>query len=339
MPDGSPRPQADIDADLAMVQVIGRLFFVSGMLAVAYLGGWLASIMPYWQVFALALVVPVISIVGALLVRIDGPIGEAVRTTDWRILGGGLAFGAFVLAIGVLRVPLAQEMTFLISLGVITWMLTQVTADIAPETRKRIFYAALIIFFFRAFPTVGDGYRWFLIDRHGFDERFFGQLETIGMLLTLLTGWLLAGLLTRGNIPNILLALTGVATVFALPSLLLVHDGALRAVESATGLGARSLAVIDSAAQSPIMNLAMIPMLTLIAIHAPAKSRAVWFALMGSFMNVALTAGDLMTKYMNMIFVVERGNYAALPALTVWVVIIATVIPVVTILTWRRHVS
>jgi MFS family permease len=338
-PEGAPRPKADIDADLAMVQVIGRLFFVSGMLAVAYLGGVLASLLPYWQVFVIALIVPVISVVGALLVRVDAPPGETVRPTDWRILGGGLAFGAGVLTIGVLRVPFAQEITFLVSLAVISWMLAKVTVDIEPETRTRIFYAALIIFFFRAFPVVGDGYRWFLIDRYGFDERFFGQLETIGTLLTLVTGWLLANHMTRGRIPDVLLALTAVSTVFALPALVLVNEAALRAVEGVTGLGARGLAIIDAAAQSPILNLSMIPMLTLIAIHAPARSRAVWFALMGSFMNVALTAGDLMTKYMNMIFVVERGNYASLPALTISVVIIAAVIPVGAITAWRRHVA
>ena len=53
----------------------------------------------------------------------------------------------------------------------------------------------------------------------------------------------------------------------------------------------------------------MIPLLTLIAIYAPASHRATWFALMASLMNLALTAGALGTKYLNLIFHVDRGSY------------------------------
>jgi hypothetical protein len=50
----------------------------------------------------------------------------------------------------------------------------------------------------------------------------------------------------------------------------------------------------------------MIPLLTLIAIYAPEGKRGTWFALMASMMNLALTAGGLLTKYLNKIFVVSR---------------------------------
>jgi hypothetical protein len=37
----------------------------------------------------------------------------------------------------------------------------------------------------------------------------------------------------------------------------------------------------------------MIPLLTLTAYYAPPGQRATWFALMASFMNLALVAGQL----------------------------------------------
>ena len=333
---GTPRPKADVDADLAMVQVIGRLFLSAGTLAVAYLAGYLATIWSYDKVFLVGLVIPLISVTGALLVKDDT---SERRSTDWRILGGGIAFGIAVLILGLVEFPLAQEITFIVSLGVIGFMLNRVTSDISAETRLKIFYAALIIFWFRAYPTVGDGFRWFLIDRYGFDELFFGSLNTIGALLMFATAWLLAGAISGMRISSVLVWLTVASTVLAIPGLILVFDGAMAWTQAHTGLGPRSLAVIDSAVQSPISNLSMIPMLTLIAVNAPAGSRAVWFALMASFMNTALTAGDLMTKYMNMIFVVERGNYAQLPALTVWATIIAFVLPLGAIALWRRHID
>ena len=74
------------------------------------------------------------------------------------------------------------------------------------------------------------------------------------------------------------------------------------------GIGARGIALFDAAAVSPLDQLGMIPLLTLVAIYAPASHRATWFALMASLMNLALTAGALGTKYLNLIFHVDRGE-------------------------------
>jgi hypothetical protein len=81
----------------------------------------------------------------------------------------------------------------------------------------------------------------------------------------------------------------------------------------------------------------MVPLLTLIAIYAPPAKRAVWFALMASFLNLALIAGQLATKYLNWIFVVERGNYTELPALVVTAVVLGVAIPLTAILAFGRR--
>ena len=75
------------------------------------------------------------------------------------------------------------------------------------------------------------------------------------------------------------------------------------------------MALIDAAAASPLAQVSMIPLLTLIAVHAPAGHRATWFALMASFINLALVAGDLQTKYLNLLFHVNRGAYGELAGL------------------------
>src|SRR3990172_244934 len=97
-PDGSPRPKAEVERELGLVQVLGRLALWSGILSVAGLSGWLAQIYSYETVFLFGLAVPAVSLTGAMLVRLDS---TAPKPIDWRILGGGLAFGAVVLAIGL----------------------------------------------------------------------------------------------------------------------------------------------------------------------------------------------------------------------------------------------
>lgn len=329
-PDGTPRAQADIDYDLGMVQALGRLALYAGILATARLAGWLAQHFSYETVFLIGLAVPLISVSGALLVNLEP---SETRPTDWRILGGGLGFGAVVVALGIADIPYGQEITFAVSLVVIVWMLAQVTAELAPETRQRIVYAALVIFAFRASPGVGPGYSWFTIDKLGFDEAFFGLLNEIGALLGLLAAWFLSDAITRQPVARVLLWLTIAGTMLAIPNLMLVTEA-----YHWTGLDARSIAWLDSAAQSPLVQVSMIPLLTLMAIYAPPKHRATWFALMASFMNLALVAGQLQTKYLNLIFPVARGSYAELPMLTVVVTLIALVVPLTAIVTIGKRI-
>jgi MFS family permease len=332
---GAPRPEKDVERDLAMVQVLGRIALSLGIFAVAGVGGWLANIIPYEHVFLLALIVPIISVTGALTVKLESPEGRAI---DWRILGGGLAFGAFVTALGIGQVPFGQEIVFVASMAVVIAMLRRVVGDVPVETQTRIAFAALIIFCFRATPGWGEGYRWFTIDVLGFNEAFQGTLNQIGALLALAGGWLLADFITRQKVTAVMLWLTLIGFVAALPNLLLVYGG-YKWTERNMGIGAHEIALIDTAAQSPFLQLSLIPMLTLIAIYAPPKHRATWFALMASLMNLALVAGQLQTKYLTQIFVVGRGQYAQLPPLALTTIILGLVIPIAAILAFGKRVE
>ena len=65
-------PEAEVQRELGLVQVLGRLVLWSGILSVAGLSGWLAQIYSYETVFLLGLAVPATSLTGAMLVRLDG---------------------------------------------------------------------------------------------------------------------------------------------------------------------------------------------------------------------------------------------------------------------------
>jgi MFS family permease len=331
---GNPRPQPDIDRDLGMVQVLGRLALSFGIFATAGVSGWLAQIYSYETVFLMGLVIPLISASGAILVRLET---AESRPTDWRILGGGIAFGSTVVALGVLDVPFREELVLAISLVVIVAMLKRVTADVPVETRRHILYAALIIFAFRATPGVGEGFRWYSIDQLGFDEAFYGTLQQIGAAIALGATWLLSDAVTRQPVARVLLWLTLAGAVLSLPDVALAF-GVHEWTEQTFGFGARTIALVDTVTGSPLAQLSMIPLLTLIAVYAPPSHRATWFALMASFMNLALVAGQLQTKYLNDIFVVGRGAYEHLPALVVTAVVLGFAIPMTAILLFGRRV-
>ena len=65
-PDGAPRPLHEVERELGLVQVLGRLALWSGILSVAGLSGWLAQIFSYETVFLLGLVVPAISVLNTI---------------------------------------------------------------------------------------------------------------------------------------------------------------------------------------------------------------------------------------------------------------------------------
>jgi hypothetical protein len=318
---GNERPDNDVRVDLGMVQVLGRLAVSAGVLAVAGLSGWLANFMPRQDVFLVALIIPAISVAGVFL---RGTETMERRAIDWRVLGGGIVFGAVVVALGIGGMPFGQEIIFVISMGVVCYMLVLVTAELDHNSRMGILFATIIVFAFRAAPGVGDGFFWWTLDELNFDAAFYGTLRQTGAILSIVVMWTFSRQLTECSVTK---TLFWIAILSTLPNIGLVY-GIHQWTESMFGFGARSIAFVDAAASSPFVQLSMVPLLTLTAYYAPPGHRATWFALMASLMNLALVAGQLQTKYLNDIFVVGRGQYAELGPLLIWAVALSFIIPV-----------
>jgi hypothetical protein len=257
------------------------------------------------------------------------------RPIDWRILGGGIAFGVVVMALGLGDIPYSQELIFLISMGVVCYMLVLVTAELDHNTRMGILFATIIVFAFRATPSVGDGFFWWTLDDLKFDAAFYGTLRQTGAILSIAVMWIFSRQLTECSVNRTLFWIAVASTVLALPNLALVY-GAHHWTEANLGFGARSIAFVDAAASSPFAQLSMVPLLTLVAYYAPPGHRATWFALMASLMNLALVAGQLQTKYLNDVFVVGRGQYGELGPLLIWAIVLGLVIPVGAIMLFGR---
>jgi len=331
---GNARPEEDVRAELGMVQLLGRLALSAGILAVSGLSGWLAFIYDRQSVFLMALIVPVISVTGVLLIRTET---NERRPIDWRILGGGIVFGVVVTLMGLAGFPFAEEIVFLVSMAVICTMLVLVTRELDPKSRQAILFASIIIFAFRATPLPGDGYFWWTLDVLKFDEAFYGHLRQTGAVISVLVMWFLAKQITEYSVVRTLLWITVAGTILSLPTLGLVF-GLQDWTEQQFGFGARTIAILDAATTSPFVQLSMVPLLTLTAYYAPAGHRATWFALMASLMNLALQAGALQTKYLNDIFPVARGEYGELAPLMVTVFAVSFILPIAAIALFGRRV-
>jgi hypothetical protein len=336
------QPQEKINQELATIQVLARLSLGFAIFITGWIGGELADVFHDHReiVFQISLFVPLLSILGVSLVKLN-PV--PVSPINKQVLFGGLIFAVFIVLMGYNDVPYSQEIIFVISISVVLYLLSDLINDLDASTIRHIKMAMIIIFVYRAMPSVGAGLSWWEIDVLGFDESFFAKLSAIGGGIALAGMWFSAKFIIKRDIAEVLIFLTIIGTLLSLPIVAMYYD-----VHTLLGFDARTVALVDTAIASPFDYIAQVLMLTLVAIYAPEGKKGTWFALMASLMNIALSAGGLFTKYLNQIFVVSREivsdgvvttaqDYSALGDLLWIVIIIGFVVPIVTIIKYNPN--
>jgi hypothetical protein len=207
----------------------------------------------------------------------------------------------------------------------------QTLRDLAPSKRREIIGLAVIIFVFRAMPTAGAGASWWQIDVLGFNETFMGTLRQVASLLAIAGMFVLRGWMARRPIPYLVVFLSTYGAVMMIPFISMFY-GLHEWTETTLGFGARTIALVDTMADSPLGQVAMIPMLAWIAKEAPKRQKATYFAVMAAFTNLALSASQLGTKYLNKVFVIERGQYDELGVLMITVALLTLILPILTVI-------
>ncbi len=378
---GEPYADSKIKTMHTTMQTLGRVAIIGGLAAVAALNITMFSgvenmseeikIEIYADIYLLALAIPLLSISGVILggiilrrraqrMREQGldhasidqllfaPAGET--KPNWWILGGSLVFAIFTLTMGVSDVPLAQEIIFVGSMAIVLFLMYRLLLELEPQMRNMLVGTAVIIFVFRAVPLTGPGVAWFEIDMLGFDQQFLSILSMIAAVLTLVGMVVLRPMMARRSIAFVVVILTIAAAVLSLPNIGLYY-GVHEWTAARTGgiVDARFIAIIDTAMESPLGQISMIPMLAWIAKNAPPHLKATFFAVMASFTNLALSAASLGTKYLNEIYTVTRevrdrvadvvetvANYEELGWLMITATLIGLLVPLLTVVIIQR---
>ena len=359
------------------MQTLGRVAIIGGSVGVAVLNIFLlqgVAALPeaqksaaYLSIYQLALIVPLVSVLGVALAwwlrrRALARLAAEGRTraeseafldrhidpppVNWWILGGGLAFVVVSLSVGLEQLPAGQEIVFGASLAIVIFMMWRLTRELAPEARYYLVGTAIVVFAFRAIPTPGAGSTWWVIDALGFDQQFMATLGLIASGLTLLSLFIFRRFMAEHSIAYVVGVLTVIGALLSLPNIGMYYGlHVWTAAHTGGVVDARFIALVDTALESPLGQIAMIPMLAWIANSAPEKLKATFFAVMASFTNLALSASQLGTKYLNRIFVVTRevtdsatgqviapADYSKLGALLITVMVIGIALPFLAIL-------
>ena len=63
---------------------------------------------------------------------------------NWWILGGGLAFTAVSLSVGLSRIPGGEEIIFAISMSIVLFLMWRLTGELEPEARNVLVGTAVL---------------------------------------------------------------------------------------------------------------------------------------------------------------------------------------------------
>jgi hypothetical protein len=361
------------------MQTLGRVAIIGGGIFVAIVNIWMfkgVESMPtamkvsiYLKIYLMALCIPVISVAGVVLAMILkalaarrlkrkgfetgviqgmlNPQSERPKP-NWWILGGSLVFVVFTLAMGVGEVPYNEEIIFAGSMAIVIFLIARLTRSLEPDARNVLLGTAVMIFVYRALPGPGAGSSWWMIDELGFDQQFMSVLSLIGSILALAGMFIFRKFMAERSMAYIIVFLTIAGTLLTMPNIGLYY-GLSRWTAAHTGgvVDARFIALVDTALESPLGQVAMIPMLAWIANSAPRELKATFFAVMASFTNLALSLAQLGTKYLNEIFTVTRqvknavgtvvipADYSELGRLLITATVIGLVLPITAVILVR----
>jgi len=335
---GRPLDQASRKLMNTTMQTLGRVALIGGLALVAAINLWFFAdverlsetekVAVYRRIYLTAMAIPFVSVLGVLLAfflrrraiqrlvaqgmdpanareAFAGP--EDRPAPNWWILGGSLIFVAFTLGMGFSPITYNQEIIFAGSFAIITFLIAKLTRELEPEARATLIGTAVVIFVYRAVPGPGEGLTWWMIDVLKFDQRFLAVLSLIASVLTLFGMFLFRRFMAVRSIAYVVGFLTLVGMVLSLPIVGLYY-GLHQWTAAMTGgvVDARFIVLVNTALESPLGQIAMIPMLAWIANSAPANLKATYFAIMASFSNLALSAAQLGTKYLNQVYFVSR---------------------------------
>lgn len=323
------------------MQTLGRVAIVGGGILVAMINVYVFSgteglpqaelVRLYKQVYLMALAIPFVSVLGvgvawmlqrrhkaALtqqgfsraqveeMVNVRGDGSDATKP-NWWILGGSVAFALFTVTVGFGGSSYSEEIVFVGSMVIVLFLMARLVRELEPDKRLTLVGTAVVVFIFRAIPGTGPGTTWWMIDQLQFDQQFLSILSLIGSTLTLAGMFVFRRFMAERSIAYVVGFLTVIGTVLTLP-VVSMYYGLHEWTARMTGgfVDARFIALIDTALESPLGQISMIPMLAWIANSAPANLKATFFAVMASFTNLALSLSQLGTKYLNDVYVVTR---------------------------------
>jgi folate/biopterin transporter len=324
--------------------------FLSGLLGAA---GYF-SMATWVSDFAGAFAAVFISGMGFALadVIVDGIVAEQSRTQKeagrlQSICRAALLIGALIVsyASGILVELIGPRNVFLLtgSLPLLTTLFALLVAE-QPHTTLTfslretfhtfrtaltvpLLFAALFLFIWRATPSSGGAFSFFLIDELKFTPEFFGRLSVMSHMMGIVGVLIFRKFLLSLPLRTLFLWIVILSVVLSLPTMGLVYGW-----YKLLGVSPQFFAMADTLISAPLSEIGFLPLMVLIARICPKGIEATMFAALASLANIGLAISDMGGALLSSIFDIRQAadplgaNYLHLDKV-MWIAILSSVLP------------
>lgn len=307
------------------------------------------------EIFLACLAVPLFTIVLVRYIKL--PIEVVVSALRFRVIALALVVIFTAVATQMMDVPFSREISFLVTFAVVVALLVFLhKKDASPPALKRaLLFTMFTLFMMNFAPSAGAGVSWWQREVLGFDRDFEIRLGIAGGVLSLGFLIFLYRFALRGHLGWFLFILNFIFLGFGLINLGFwygVHEwlGGIFGVAPLSMV--RIIAWVDTATSSPFVFLYGLVAFVLLAQYADDVGTATWFTVFATLLNLGYNANNLLTGYLNTIFIVSRGkyengmlvapgNYTELGAIlwTSWIssLVIPTLVIIFFLTPWRKN--
>lgn len=188
-------------------------------------------------------------------------------------------------------------------------------------------WSIAFLFLWRATPTSGGAFSYFLIDELKFQPEFFGTLSLVSNITAILGIVVFRKFLLSLPLKKLFLWVVILSIVLSLPSLGLIYGW-----YTLLGMSPKFFAVADTAVGGALQEIGFLPLLVLAARVCPKGMEATMFALLASIMNIGLAVSDLGGAWLTTIFHVHgaepgiAADYTNL-GIVMWIAILSSALP------------
>ncbi|ETO34573.1 hypothetical protein RFI_02522 [Reticulomyxa filosa] len=327
--EGKPLSADLIKFEIGILQLQGKLILKFGLLISATIGGYLAANFSFSYIVWYSLLVPIFSLLSLINLNFNEQISKTQLNKYYLFFI--LLSIAISLYIEIKKIPFNQEIVFVINLLVVIFLIHPFLTFMDNAKLIRFLTFSGMIFIYRMQPHFGPAIDWWQIDVLQFNPHFFANLKQATIIIGVCGTWLLSSFIIKSSIPRIIIAFTIISTIFKLPIIGMAY-GLHIWTEQVFGFGAKTIALIDTSLSSPFDIAFMASVWTFYTLNSPTNNRFTYFALVACLLNLEYAAAELLTKYLNQIYFVERGQYELIPNLTLSVTCINFILPILGVL-------
>lgn len=190
-----------------------------------------------------------------------------------------------------------------------------------------LLWSAFFLFLWRATPSSGSAFNYFLIDELQFDPEFFGRLSLISHAMGIAGVFVFRKFLLALPLRTLFFWIIIASVFLSLPTFGLIY-GWYRAL----GVSPKLFAMADTLIAAPLAEIGFLPLLVLVARICPKGIEATMFAVLASLMNIGLALSDLGGAALSAFFDVRGatdalpGNYAHLDTV-MWIAVLSSFLP------------